>query len=345
MGIFSVLPAWTPLAGGRDVFGVTLKQMIWLCRTMGTMLDAGLPVSRVLAVLSSQASGAMRRALKRVQTGVEGGETLTEALLATGAFQPLFVQLVSAGETSGALDRTFAELARFYEFQQRMWRYFLGQIALPAMQYVAAVAIISFATFVTRMLAGRQGGLISGLLIGYGVPVLLVVLYLLAVKQLGAMRAVHEVVLQIPVLGGVMRSLALARFSFVLYLMYEGGVPVAESLRRAFEGTNNGAFAARAGLAVQTVDKGGTLTDALLATGLFPPEYMEVISVAEESGKVSERLDWLAKNYGERAEAAMGALVNVAAKLIYAAVAIIIIIFIFRIFSQYLAQLHGAGGI
>jgi type IV pilus assembly protein PilC len=327
------------------VFGITLKQMIWLCRTMGTMLDAGLPMSRVLAVLSSQASGQMRLALGRVQSGVEGGETLTEALQATGAFQPFFVQLVSAGETSGALDKTFAELARFYEFQQRIWRYFLGQIALPVMQYVAAVAIISFARFVLRMLAGGHGGLISGLLIGYGIPVLLVVLYLVAVKQLGGTRLVHEVVLQIPLLGGVMRSLALARFSLVLYLMYEGGVPVAESLRRAFEGTNNGAFAARAGIAVRAVEKGGTLTDALLATGLFPPEYMEVISVAEESGKVSERLDWLAKNYGERAETAMGALVNVAAKLIYACVAIIIIIFIFRIFTGYLGQLQGAGRI
>jgi len=325
------------------MFGITLKQMIWLCRTMGTMLDAGLPMSRVLAVLSSQASGPMRQALQRVESGVEGGETLTQALQATGAFQPLFVQLVAAGEMSGALDRTFAELARFYEFQQRMWRYFLGQISLPVMQYIAAVAVISFATFLTRMLAGGHGGLISGLLIGYGIPALLVVLYLVVVKQLGGTRLVHEVVLQIPVLGGVMRSLALARFSLVLYLMYEGGVPVAESLRRAFEGTNNGAFAARATKAVQAVEKGGTLTDALLATGLFPPDYMEVISVAEESGKITERLDWLAKNYGERAETAMGALVNVVAKLIYACVAIIIIIFIFRIFSQYLGQIQGAG--
>jgi type IV pilus assembly protein PilC len=325
------------------MFGITLKQMIWLCRTMGTMLDAGLPMSRVLAVLSSQASGPMRQALQRVESGVEGGETLTQALQATGAFQPLFVQLVAAGEMSGALDRTFAELARFYEFQQRMWRYFLGQISLPVMQYIAAVAVISFATFLTRMLAGGHGGLISGLLIGYGIPALLVVLYLVVVKQLGGTRLVHEVVLQIPVLGGVMRSLALARFSLVLYLMYEGGVPVAESLRRAFEGTNNGAFAARATKAVQAVEKGGTLTDALLATGLFPPDYMEVISVAEESGKITERLDWLAKNYGERAETAMGALVSVVAKLIYACVAIIIIIFIFRIFSQYLGQIQGAG--
>jgi type IV pilus assembly protein PilC len=328
------------------MFGIGLKQMIWLCRTMGTMLDAGLPVSRVLTVLVSQADGALRGALERVRTGVEGGETLTEAFQATGAFQPLFVQLVSAGETSGTLDRTFAELARFYEFQQRMWRYFLGQITLPVIQYVAAVAIVSFATFLTQMLAGGHGGyggLIAGLLIGYGVPAALIVLYLVVVKQLGGTRAVHEIVLQIPVLGGVMRSLALARFSLILYLMYEGGVPVAESLRRAFEGTNNGAFAARARVAVETVEKGGTLTDALLATGLFPPEYMEVISVAEESGKISERLDWLAKEYADRAEAAMGALVSVAAKVIYACYAIIIIIFIFRIFTGYLGALQGAG--
>jgi type IV pilus assembly protein PilC len=325
------------------VFGISRKQMIWLCHSMHTMLDAGLPMSRVLAVVSGQAPpGGLRRALLGAQAAVDGGATLTEAFQQAGAFPPLFIHLVAAGEASGTLDRTLAELARFFEFQQRVWRRFLGQIAMPVMQYIAAVAIVSFATWVIRLVNNQHGGLLPGLALGYGIPLALIALYVAAVRALGVTRMCHEFVLRVPVLGAVMRNLALARFSLIMYLMYEGAVPVPEALRRSFGGSGNAAFAARAGAAVEAIKDGGTMTDALLAAGLFPREYTEVIQVAEESGKLSERLNWLASEYAERAERALAALAAVAAKLIWAAVAAVIIFYIFKIFGQYVGAIQGA---
>jgi len=325
------------------VFGISRKQMIWLCQSMHTMLEAGLPMSRVLAIVSSQApAGRLRRALVAALAGVEGGDTLTEAFQKSGAFPPAFIHLVAAGEASGTLDRTLAELARFFEFQQRIWRRFLGQVALPVMQYIAAVAIVSFATWIIRLINNERGGLLSGLALGYGAPIVLIAVYVAVVKLLGASRLCHETVLRIPVIGVVMRNLALARFSLVMYLMYEGGVPVPEALRRSFEGTGNAAFGARAGVAVEAIKGEGTLTDALLATRLFPREYIEVVQVAEESGKLSERLNWLAAEYADRTQRALAALASAAAIAIWAVVAAIIIYYIFKIFGQYVGAIQGA---
>ena len=85
----------------------------------------------------------------------------------------------------------------------------------------------------------------------------------------------------------------------------------------------------------------GTLTEALAGTGLFPLEYLHIIAVAEESGKLSERLDWLASHYAEKSETALRALVIVLARLIYLAVACVMVYFIFTFFMRYVSQVGG----
>ena len=313
---------------------VSRKQLIWLSHDLATMLSAGLPVSRALETMGSRGgSPRLRAAIRRVGRRVQEGATLAEALAEQRCFPPLFLHAVAAGEQGGALDRVLGELLRFYELQQRLWRRFVGQIALPVVQYVAAVAVVSFATYIINMLGGRPGvgALVRGLLIGYGVPVGLVAFYHFVVKPLGGTRLCHEILLRIPVAGKTMLYLALARFSLVMYVMMEAGVPVKESLARALEATSNGAFAARARGATRVIQSGSRLTDALAGTGLFPVQYLEVVEVAEESGKLSERLDWLCAHYTERAEFALRALAVVLAWLIWIAVAAVIIYFIFSI--------------
>jgi len=250
---------------------------------------------------------------------------------------------VDAGEQSGTLERTLHELSRYYEFQQRIWRHFLGQIFLPVMQYVAAVAVVALTMYILGFVAGEppwSPGTV--LLVGYGAPVGLVALYEVLVHGFGATRLCHEAILRIPVVGKVMEALALSRFSLVLYLMYEAGAPIMEGLRRAFEGTGNGAFAARAPKAVRTVQQAGSLTEAISSTGLFPQQYTDIMAVAEQSGKVSERLDWMARHYGERAEASMAALAAVIARLVWVVVAVVIISFIFKMFMRYVGAIEHA---
>ena len=319
------------------------KELIWFSRTLGTMLDAGVPISRVLDVLAGQARTARaRRSLKRARTRLEQGATLSEALAEQGGFPPLFVSLVDAGERSGSLERVAGELARYYEFRQRIRSRFIAQITMPVLQYVVAVAVICFALHVVAMLSDQPSNLALWLCIGYGTPPALWGLYRLASGLLGGTRLVDELVLQTPILGGAARALALARFSLVLYLFYEAAFPITDALRRALEGTGNAAFAARGKVAAETIEQSGSLTDALTATGVFPAEYLQVTAVAEESGKLSERLDWLASHYAERAERAVRALAVALGWGVWAVVAAIIIVFIFRFFMQYVGAIQGA---
>ncbi|MHC4788440.1 MAG: type II secretion system F family protein, partial [Planctomycetota bacterium] len=262
---------------------------------------------------------------------------------AVHAFPPFFLHLIDAGEQSGSLDRTLDELGRFYEFQRRLKLTFISQAVMPALQYVAAVAIVALATHIISILGEAPSGGGRVLLFGYGIPVVLVLAYYALLRPIGATRVVHELLLAVPVLGGVFRSLALARFSLVMYLMWEAGVPVREALQRSLEGTGNAAFAARAPRAVKAVEE-GTVTEALKDTGLFPVEYLNIVAIGEESGKLSERLQWLASHHAEQAERALRALVVLAARLIYVLVACIIIYFIVTFFMRYATALMGAAG-
>jgi type II secretory pathway component PulF len=322
------------------VFGMSRKQLIWFCHSGATMLDAGLPVIRVLEVLSSQAPGRVGAKIARMKRAVEAGDNLTEAAGKQHIFPPLFLQLVSVGEESGTLERTLAELGRYYEFQQRLWRSFVARVTLPVVQYVAAVAIVSFATHIINSLMDRPSGFARIMVPGYGVPLAVIFSYVFLLKPLGATRAVHEVLLRVPVVGNVTRSLALARFSLVMQLLLESATPIGRGLVRAAEATDNGAFAARGKRMAAAVEGGATLTEALERTGLFPREYVEVVRIAEESGKMSERFGWLAAHHADRAEFALQALGTALAWLVWLIVAGFIISFIFKIFSQYVGTLN-----
>jgi len=326
------------------VFGVAPKHMYWLCHQLGTMLDAGLPTSRALEVLVGQApTGRLRKAIRSTARAVEKSTSLAEGFERQGCFPDLFLTLVGVGEDSGTLDRTMLEAGRFYELQQRLWRTFMSRILLPVTQYVIAIAVIAFATHLVNVLQEKPGGATPILVIGYGLPVALIAAYQLLLKPLGGLRAFHELLLATPVISGVVRSLALSRFSLVMYLMMEAGVPIRQALLRAFETTGNGAFAARGPAAADIVAEGADLTKALSQTRLFPREYMDIVQVAEESGKLSGRFEWLANHHTERAEFALGVLVTALARLIWLVVAIIIIVFIFKFFSFYLNAMSGAG--
>jgi type IV pilus assembly protein PilC len=322
------------------VFGIRRKDLIWLCTTLRTMVDAGLPVSRALDVLAGQARGPMAGVLARVRARVDGGDSLAEAFEAERRFPALFLQLLDAGERSGTLERALAELARFYEFQRDQWHRFLIRISWPVVQYCLAVLVISLALYFLGMIEEKPRSPLPGLLIGYGIPVALIILYRVVLRTLGATRICHELILQLPVVGQVTQRLALMRFSFVMYLMYEAAVPITEALERALKATGNEAFAARAAKAVSTIEREGTLTEALRSTGLFPSEYIDIIEVAEESGKLSERLDWLAGHYAERAEAALSMLATAVTVLVWVSVAAVIIFFIFTFFMRYIGMLY-----
>ncbi|MFO8006918.1 MAG: type II secretion system F family protein [Candidatus Brocadiia bacterium] len=315
------------------------KQLIYIADTLATMLDAGVPLVRALDVVATQSRGRVSAVAGRIRASVEGGDTLAEAMARTRAFPDLFLRLTGVGEASGTLDRTFAEVARLYEFQGELVRGFLARVALPAIEYIAAIAIVALVYYILNLLGVPAGRPTTVLLLGYGVPVGLILAYVMASRLLGGTRPLHEILLRIPVLGKVFRNIALARFSLVMELASEAGIRVTEGLECALRATGNAAFSARSGPAVAVIEEGEDLTSALRRAGLFPWEYLEIVRIAEESGTLAKRFEWLAQEYADRARTALRVLVAVLARLIWLGVAAVIIINIFRLFSLYADRL------
>jgi type IV pilus assembly protein PilC len=318
------------------------KHLSQLCDTMSTLLDSGVPISRALKVAGQQApTGTLRRAMADAQDRVEKGSPLDEALRAQGCFRPMFLNLVEAGEQSGKTDRIFAELSDYYEFQTQLRRTFLASLALPALEYIGAILVLSLAQYIIGIFSetGGTGAAIKTLVLGYGIPLALIAAYFTVTRLLRGSHAVHEIFLRIPVLQKVVRSLALARFSLVMHMMFEAGAAVEDAVERACEATANGAFIARADRAREAIRQGDNLTAALQGTGLFPRQYLEILSVAEESGKISERFEWLAREHQKQAQRSLSALMAFLGYLIWALLAAIILYFIITFFSRYVGQI------
>jgi len=153
---------------------------------------------------------------------------------------------------------------------------------------------------------------------------------------------VHQFLLGVPVIGGCMRSFAVARFAWAFHLTQEAGMPIEDSLDASFRATSNGAFVARSPQVIAEVMEGELLTDALAHAHLFPQEFIELVHVAETSGTVPEALHRLSPQFEDQARRSLRGLAIAAGWLIWACVAMFIIFLIFRIAMWYVDLLQGA---
>jgi type IV pilus assembly protein PilC len=155
--------------------------------------------------------------------------------------------------------------------------------------------------------------------------------YKLAVSSLQGQQFVHRFLLGVPVIGGCLRSFAIARFSWAFHLTQEAGMPIEESIHYSFRATANGAYIARAPQVVDDLMAGEPLTVALAQTQLFPQEFVELVHVAETSGTVPETLHRLSPQFEDQARRSLRALATAAGWLIWCCVAAFIIFLIFSI--------------
>ena len=322
------------------MLGISTKKLLWISQTMSSMLDAGLPVSRVLQVLQEQAGKhGLRDELRDVSQRVSGGESLAEAFAASGRWPSLFVRFIAIGEETGRLERITSELRRFYETRLRVRRQFISQMMLPVLQYVAAVFILSAALYILNSVASNPTHLVRNLAIGYGIPVALGVLYYLMHMELLPGRWFQEMLLQIPGVRSVVRNAALARFSRTMHLTLEAGLPIKECLDCSFQATDNQAYLARFDRFRAAVEDGQPLAPLFRSSGLFPDNYGHVVAVGEEAGKLTEKFEWLADNYTEEFERSLSTFATVVSRAMYALVALIIIIMVFKMFSMYAGRI------
>jgi type IV pilus assembly protein PilC len=330
---------------------VSLKRLSLVTRSLGTSLAAGVPIVKSIDTQARKTSdAALRDVLEKVVDDIKAGSTLTDALESHGEYFPdLFIDMVAVGEQAGALPEVLTSLSNHYENNLRLRKDFLSQITWPLIQLVAAINIIGLLIYVLGWI-GESGGLkidilgfgllgTSGVLTWYGLwiggAILLWFAYRLLRTSLSGKKMVHQALLQVPVIGGCLRSFAIARFSWAFHLTQSAGMPIDDSLDASLSATANGAFEAAAPRIIDDIMQGDTLSDALNQSQLFPEEFINIVHVAETSGTVPEQLERLSPQIEEDARRSLRTLTMLAGWLVWMIVAGFIIYVILKIMMWY----------
>lgn len=338
---------------------VPIKTLAILARQLGTLLEAGVALTRALEVTAAKVMHPPTRAVVReVIEHVKSGHDIASALQSFGDFFPtLFVDMVSVAEETGMLPEVLLHLAEHYENNQRLKRETINGMTWPFIQFVAAVGIIGLLIFIWGLLpSSKDGPDMSQLTFGLKGPVGSMIwfgfcfgsvaavwfLYFLLQRAMGAKRIVDPILIKIPILGHCLRSFAIARFSWAFYLTQQSGMPITRSLASSLKATGNGAYWNFIGDMQHNITAGMSLTETFAETRLFPIEYIEMVAVAEESGTVPEALHRLSPEFEESARRSLKLLTRALSVLVWLLVAGFIIYFVISFVLFYVAMLNDA---
>ena len=312
-----------PTFGG----GVTAKELAVFTRQFSVMIDAGLPLVQCLEILAGQQENKLfQKVLTGTRSAVEGGSNLSAAMKQyPKVFDPLYSNMVEAGETGGILDTILQRLSSYIEKNVKLKAavksaliYPIGVISIAAAVIILLLwkvvpifatlfaglgvdlplptkIVIGMSNFVGSIfglliVVGIVGG-IFGLKVWYGTP--------------GGRYFLDSVILKLPVLGILMRKIAVARFTRTLGTLISSGVPILEGLDITAR-TSGNAVVERALFQVRkSLEEGKSLTEPLKDSAVFPGMVTQMIAVGEQTGAMDAMLQKIADFYEDEVDAAV----------------------------------------
>ena len=334
-----------------------LPALVAWCRTLKHSLGAGLSPVRVFKQQAKSGPRVLRPIAADVAAKLEKGSSLEDAFEPyRDQFPPLFVELVAVGETSGRLEETFDELCQYYEVTDRVRRDFRSQMIYPTIQFVAAILIIAALIFVLGLLGSKMdplglgltgtGGALTFLVVAFGTVGGLVLAVRAVLNSLKWKSRLEGMMLIVPAWGGALKCFAIHRFLIALRMTHEAGLRAEKALHYGFRATANSVFMNGEDRAVAVVKKGGAIYDALEASGApFPDEVRDSILGAEEAGMMTEVCERLAENYREDGSRKLKEAAQCTSWGLYALGAMFIIIAIFTIYTNSIAQAYKQAGL
>ncbi|MHC4712039.1 MAG: type II secretion system F family protein [Planctomycetota bacterium] len=314
--------------------GVSRASVEAFTRELANLLAAGVPLSRALLILSREASqGAARQRWVTIHDDVVGGMTLADALAKwPRSFPPVYVAMVRAGEAGGFLALVLEQIADFRSREQELKSKVKAALVYPIVLATLAVLVLTFLLtyFIPRFstLFAEFGGALpwltraivatSNFMLKYGLLIVAaLVLAGLALRRLTmsyeGRRTRDRLILKIPAVGGLAARFALVRFCRILGTLLGAGVALVPALRVAREAVGNESLADVIGRAVDDVQRGASLSKSLAASQqLIPTAVVEMVAVAEESGRLDKELVRVAGAYEARLDRRLRMLVALA---------------------------------
>jgi type II secretory pathway component PulF len=333
---------------------LSLTSLIPFCRALRHQMQAGLTLAQAMKHQGKKGPLAVRPVAERIAERLVEGESFKAALKEErDRFPPLFLTLSAVAEETGQLPEVLREIEEYFELQVQQWKKFLSMIAWPAFQFVMAILVMALLIWLLGMIAGNDKPVITVFGLYGGTHAVLFLLgwvalivgigagYWLLKEVLRSGGLIDSILLQIPVIGGCMRTFAIGRFSMGMALTMEAGVPIPDAARLSLYATGNGGFDAQGKKVAKVLKEGQTLTMALKETALFPEDYLSAVDNAEESGMEPDVFRRLAEQYHENGTRAMKLLTMVAGGLVWFLVASMIIYFIYSLLTQMWGVTYG----
>ncbi len=308
---------------------VTTKDVVIFTRQFATMIDAGLPLVQCLDILASQQENkTFKKILTSVKQSVEGGSTFADALKAhPKVFDELFVNLVHAGEMGGILDTILRRLAVFLEKAQALKRKVKGAMVYPAVVVTIAVAVVTvllvFVIPVFKTMFEGAGQKLPGptlfvlAMSDFLQNYILYMLILVAILGYALRRFYHtergqlvvdRIALSTPVIGVLLKKVAVARFCSTLGTMISSGVPILDALEITAKTAGNVVIENAIMNTRTAIAEGRTIAEPLMETGVFPGMVVRMIAVGEATGALDAMLAKISEFYEEEVDAAVEAL-------------------------------------
>jgi len=312
-----------PTFGG----GVTAKELAVFTRQFSVMIDAGLPLVQCLEILANQQENkTFQKVLTGTRSAVEGGATLSAAMRQyENVFDALYVNLVEAGEAGGILDTILQRLSAYIEKNVKLKRAVRSALVYPTAVLLVAAGVITlllwkvvpiFTTlFVglgvdlplpTRIVIGLSNfvGSIFGFLVlvaFVGAAIGLKVWYATPVGRM----AVDRTLLKLPLVGILLRKIAVARFTRTLGTLISSGVPILEGLDITARTAGNAVIEKALMHVRKALEAGRSLAEPLKETTVFPGMVTQMIAVGEQTGAMDAMLQKIADFYEDEVDAAV----------------------------------------
>ena len=307
--------------------GVEEKELAIFTRQFSVMIDAGLPLVQCLEILAGQQENkTFQKMLNSVRASVEGGTTLSAAMKQhEKVFDPLYYNMVEAGETGGILDTILQRLSTYIEKNVKLKRAVKSAMIYPiAVLGIAASVIILLLWKVVPIFITLFNGLdvdlplptriVIGLshFVGSIYGLLILVFFVGGVFALkfwygtpqGRM-VLDTLLLKVPVIGNVLRKIAVARFTRTLGTLISSGVPILEGLDITARTSGNAVVEKAISQTRKAVEAGRSLVDPLKETDVFPGMVTQMIGVGEQTGAMDAMLQKIADFYEDEVDAAV----------------------------------------
>jgi type IV pilus assembly protein PilC len=313
--------------------GVDLKEVVTFTRLFATMIDAGLPIVQCLDILCNQTDNkAFAVVLRDVKANVEQGATFSDSLRRhPKIFDALYVNLVQAGEVGGILDTILNRLAVYNEKAIKLRRQVRGAMVYPSavlIIFTGVLAILlgwvipSFKTifkdlgssdelpYLTQIVIAVSEAFIGYLplilLVAIGAGIATVYFY----KTPKGKKLFHTMFLKMPIVGPVLRKVAVARFTRTLGTLLASGVPILDALEIVARTAGNVVVEEAIMYSRAKISEGKNMAGPLMETNVFPPMVVQMVGVGEQTGALDAMLGKIADFYEEEVDVAVAALTS-----------------------------------